>query len=108
MKSFKRDIQKLYFLNKAWAIGSPLVQDFPQDIAYPLGGSSNEFKYFYLQMHYDNPGLIPSMLFRIKNDFLIVFIILFLDVKDNSGIRLHVTKKYRPIEFGVLTVYQYK
>ena len=25
-------------------------------------------------------------------------------MKDNSGIRLYVTKKYRPVEFGVLTV----
>ena len=31
------------------------IQDFPEDLAYPLGGSENEFKYFMLQIHYDNP-----------------------------------------------------
>lgn len=33
----------------------------PQDIAYPIGGSNAEFKYFYLQMHYDNPDKIQSI-----------------------------------------------
>ena len=30
--------------------------------------------------------------------------ITFLDVYDNSGVRLYVTKEYRPIEFAILTV----
>ena len=31
------------------------IQDFPQNLAYPLGGSEDEFKYFFLELHYDNP-----------------------------------------------------
>lgn len=72
-------------ISLGWAVGGPLIQDMPQDIAYPIGGSNAEFKYFYLQMHYDNPD-------KIQN------------VKDTSGVRLYLTKDYRPIEFGVLTV----
>jgi hypothetical protein len=43
-----------------WGIGSPIVQDFPQDIAYPIGGPQAEFTYFYLEIHYDNPSLKPG------------------------------------------------
>lgn len=43
-----------------WAVGSSTIQDFPDDFAYPLGGSDNEFKYFYLEIHYDNPNHEPS------------------------------------------------
>ncbi len=37
-----------------WAVGGDLIADFPESFAYPIGGSENEFKYFYLQMHYEN------------------------------------------------------
>jgi hypothetical protein len=40
----------------AWAVGSSDIQQFPQDLAYPIEG----FKYFYLEMHFDNPNRIPS------------------------------------------------
>ena len=33
------------------------VQDFPADLAYPMGGSDDEFKYFVFEIHYDNPEL---------------------------------------------------
>jgi len=44
----------------AWAIGADLIQDFPSNIAYPLGGTNGDFKYFYMQMHYNNPSLVQS------------------------------------------------
>ena len=47
----------MFNLKKVWAVGGDLVQDFPQDMAYPIGGSDEEFKYFYLQVHYDNAEL---------------------------------------------------
>jgi hypothetical protein len=31
------------------------IQYFPSDLAYPMGGSPNEFKYFRLEIHYNNP-----------------------------------------------------
>ena len=36
------------------------IQDFPSDMGYPLGGSPNEFKYFVLQLHYNNPQLLTG------------------------------------------------
>ena len=59
--------------------------NFPMDKGYPLGGSSKETKFFFLQIHYENSAKVQD-----------------LDVK--NGIRLYLTKKYRPIEFGILTV----
>ena len=49
---FKNLIDKCHFKIK--------VQDFPEDVAYPLGGSSNEFKYFILQIHYNNPNKLEG------------------------------------------------
>jgi hypothetical protein len=54
-------------------------------LAYPFGGSEIEPKYFFLEMHYDNPDLIKN-----RNDY--------------SGIKLYLTTNLRPIEFGILTV----
>lgn len=42
-----------------WAVGSSDIQDFPEDIAYPMGGENN-FKYFFFQIHYNNPKKIES------------------------------------------------
>lgn len=50
-----------------------------------MGGSDDETKYFYLEIHYDNP--------RLKKDAV-----------DLSGVRFYGTKNYRESEFGVLTV----
>lgn len=61
------------------------MQDFPNDLAYPFGGSEDETRYAFLEIHYDNPKLKQNL-------------------KDNSGMRLYVTKNYRKTEFGVLTV----
>ena len=62
------------------------IQDFPSDMAYPLGGPDADSKYFVLQMHYDNPNKTKAT--------------------DKSGLRLYVTQNIRPstIEFGILTV----
>ena len=43
-----------------WAVGGDTVQDFPDDLAYPIGGPDAEFKYFRLEMHFSNPEKIPS------------------------------------------------
>jgi hypothetical protein len=43
-----------YTASLVWAVGGSQVQNFPDDMAYPLGGSEDEFKYFYLQLHYNN------------------------------------------------------
>ena len=45
-----------------WAVGGDIVQDFPSNIAYPMGGPDADFQYFFLQIHYDNPQLIKGML----------------------------------------------
>ena len=54
-------------------------------MAYSFGGSEIEPKYFFLEMHYDNPGLIKNL-------------------TDYSGIKLYLTTNLKPIEFGILTV----
>ncbi len=66
----------------AWVKGGHLSVMFPEDKAYPLGGSRSEFKHFYFQFHNDTP---PS------------------NIIVNITIRFYITKDYRPIEFGVLT-----
>lgn len=48
----------------AWAVGGDRIQDFPDDLAYPLGGSEDEFKYFYLEIHYNNPDKTASKISR--------------------------------------------
>ena len=48
-----------------WAVGGEAIQDFPSDLAYPVGGPDAEFKYFFLEMHYDNPQKIPSKSFKL-------------------------------------------
>jgi hypothetical protein len=50
-------------LSLVWAFGGPLIQYFPDEMGYPLGGSEDEFKYFVLEIHYDNPMLINSLYF---------------------------------------------
>ena len=44
---------------------------FPDNVAYALGGSSS-FKYFYLQVHYENNDLDASKLF--KSNFKISYL----------------------------------
>lgn len=68
-----------------WAVGGSVIQDFPNNFAYPLGGNVSESKYFFLQIHYDNPELKK-------------------DAKDFSGIRLFSTTDYRDTEFGIYSV----
>lgn len=46
-----------------WAVGGDIVQDLPPELGYPFGGSDLETKYFYLEIHYDNPSLKQSSLF---------------------------------------------
>lgn len=73
--------------NMAWATGGNLIIDFPEDKALPFGGSVNASKFFVLQVHYEN-----SFDEKIT--------------RDTTKIRLYLTKKYRPIEFGILTIGQ--
>jgi hypothetical protein len=47
-----------------WAVGGDLIQDFPENTGFPIGGADSESSYFYIQMHYDNPMLLKSI-FRL-------------------------------------------
>lgn len=71
-------------ISLGWAVGGDLVQDFPQKFGYPVGGGEKEFKYFFLEMHYENPTLDQN-------------------VREDSAFRLYVTENYREIEFGIFT-----
>ena len=62
-------------ISLVWAVGGSQVQDFPPDLAYPMGGPDAEFKYFFLEMHYDNPQQAPS----IYIGFYITFLKYFID-----------------------------
>lgn len=46
-------------ISLVWAVGSSQVQDFPEDLAYPI---DTDYKYFILNIHYDNPQRLPSLL----------------------------------------------
>ena len=50
-----------------------------------MGGSDNDGKYFFFEIHYDNPNLKKN-------------------IRDYSGIRYHVTTKYRKNEIGILSL----
>jgi hypothetical protein len=50
-------------------------------MGYPL----DSFKYFLFEIHYTNFDLIKNL-------------------KDTAGIKMYVTKNYRPIEFGIATI----
>lgn len=66
-----------------WAVGGDYVQDMPEGFGYAVG--PNEFKYFFLEIHYENPTMSR-------------------DVSINSKLRLWTTKNLRAVEFGILTV----
>ena len=72
-------------ISLAWATGGDLVVDMPSDKGYPLGGSATETKHFFLQVHYEKPAEQRG-------------------VSVQNGVRLYVTKRLRPVEFGILTV----
>ncbi|RMZ99630.1 DBH-like monooxygenase 1, partial [Brachionus plicatilis] len=78
-------IQHCHKISLVWAVGGATIQDFPEDLAYPMGGPDEETRYFFLEIHFDNP--------RLKKD-----------ITDNSGVRLYGTKNYRKNEFGVFTI----
>lgn len=69
-------------LSFAWAVGGNIIQDFPRNLAYPMGKDRSESKYLFIEMHYNNPKLKIA--------------------KDMSGIRLYATQNYRPEEFGII------
>ena len=69
-------------ISLVWAVGGDLINDMPPKLGYPLGGSEDETKFFFLEMHYENP----------YGD---------LGVKDNSAMRIYATKQYREIEMGI-------
>lgn len=71
-------------ISLAWAVGGDLEVTLPEEYGYPIGGEG-EFRYFFIQMHYENPNLDEI-------------------IHDETGFRLYVTEDYRPIEFGILTV----
>lgn len=81
-------------------------------MAYPLGGPQADFKFFFIEMHYNNPSLVQGThIINIFYCFIIIKLVFRIKRKglqDYSGVRLYVTENYRPIEFGVLTVCAYK
>ena len=82
------------------------MQDFPTELAYPIGGPDNEAKFFMFEIHYDNPHLREGIAI-IDAYILLAFChncIFCKGVNDYSGLRLITTTKYRQTEFGILTV----
>jgi hypothetical protein len=58
-KSWDKIFQYCNKILVVWNIGGPAIQDFPSDFAYPI---EDDFKYFFIQIHYNNPNQIPSNL----------------------------------------------
>lgn len=66
-----------------WAVGADRVHFFPEDTGYPIGGDT-DYKYFVVEVHYDNP--------ERKIGFF-----------DDLTLRFHATSKLRKNELGVMT-----
>ena len=49
-----------------WAVGGAEIQDFPEHLAYPIGGSKDSFRYFFFEIHYNNPNQLPSTSFFLN------------------------------------------
>ena len=47
----------------------------PKQYGYPVGGESATFKYFFMQLHYENPDKIPSKLFFVFVGFHLLLIV---------------------------------
>jgi hypothetical protein len=83
-----------------WAVGSSDVQQFPNDLAYPING----LKYIMLQLHFDNSKKIPSRNWFSLSRLILVTQLSYLlkDLREQSGLRLYATRKYRKTELGIL------
>nr|XP_027199073.1 dopamine beta-hydroxylase-like [Dermatophagoides pteronyssinus] len=67
----------------AWAYGAgPMI--YPENVGLPVGGE-NYSLYAMIEVHYNNPEMKAGSV-------------------DNSGIRIHYTKRLRPIESGILEI----
>ncbi|CAF4772742.1 unnamed protein product [Rotaria sp. Silwood1] len=66
-----------------WAVGGDLIEEFPEEAGYPVGGDFS-VKYYVLEMHYNNDLLISGR-------------------RDNSGIRFYVSPTLRLHDMGYLT-----
>ncbi|CAF3853401.1 unnamed protein product [Rotaria sp. Silwood1] len=67
-----------------WAVGGDEIVEYPEIGGYPVGGDF-EIKYYMLQMHYNNPKLIPNR-------------------RDSSGVRFYLGKQLRQYELGYLSI----
>ena len=67
-----------------WAVGAERVNFFPEDTGYPIGGDT-DYKYFVVEVHYDNP--------ERKIGFF-----------DDFAMRFYTTSKLRKHELGVMTL----
>ncbi|CAF2973272.1 unnamed protein product [Rotaria socialis] len=65
-----------------WAVGGEEIVEFPTEAGYPVGGDFG-IKYYVIEMHYNNPKLIPNR-------------------RDNTGIRFYIGKELRQYDLGYL------
>ncbi|CAF3947797.1 unnamed protein product [Rotaria magnacalcarata] len=65
-----------------WEVGGEEIVEFPTEAGYPVGGDFG-IKYYVIEMHYNNPKLIPNR-------------------RDNTGIRFYIGKELRQYDLGYL------
>jgi hypothetical protein len=70
-------------------------------MGFPIGGSSREFTYFYLQTHYSNPSVTSGKCNKNLFELKLVF---FLGLTDATSVTFVTTTNYRSIEIGMFTV----
>ncbi|CAH1269899.1 MOXD1 [Branchiostoma lanceolatum] len=68
----------------AWAIGSGDIT-FPAHVGYPIGGDEDDSGYVLMEMHYDNPQVLPGLY-------------------DSSGLRFIYTPELRDNDIGIMEV----
>jgi len=67
----------------AWAMGVETMI-LPEEAGFRMGYGPDAFKYFVIELHYDNPSGIPGLV-------------------DNSGLRLHYTNRLRKHDASTIT-----
>ncbi|KAH7642017.1 dopamine beta-hydroxylase-like protein [Dermatophagoides farinae] len=78
-----KSLEQCKRVTAAWAYGAdPMI--YPENVGLPVGGE-NYSLYVMIEVHYNNP--------EMKAGYV-----------DNSGIRIHYTKRLRPIESGILEI----
>ena len=64
----KNDRLKNWYLSLLSSISKEV--EFPSNIAYPIGGPNADFKYFYYEIHFNNPDIQKGFFYFLNGNEL--------------------------------------